>query len=92
LTGTFMDYLMPTASEIPSIAVHHLETPCDQTETGAKGMGEGGTIGAPAAIVSALNDALRDSGADIDFVPVRPGDLLRVLEGTADKAPRKESA
>lgn len=91
LTGTFMDYLVPTASEIPLVAVHHLQTPCDQTETGAKGMGEGGTIGAPAAIVSALNDALRDHGADIDFIPVRPGDVVRVLACAADGRLRQET-
>jgi aerobic carbon-monoxide dehydrogenase large subunit len=79
LTGSFMDYLVPTASEIPRIAVHHLETPCDQTETGAKGMGEGGTIGAPATILSALNDALRDHGAGFVSVPVTPAQLQRLL-------------
>jgi carbon-monoxide dehydrogenase large subunit len=78
-TGTFMDYLVPTASEIPPITVHHLETPCDLTETGAKGMGEGGTIGAPATVLSALNDALRDHGADLDYVPVAPAHLKRLL-------------
>ncbi len=92
LTGTFMDYMVPTASEIPRVAVHHLETPCDQTETGAKGMGEGGTIGAPAAVLSALNDALSDYGADIDFVPVRPTHLLAVLEGTSESERRLETA
>ncbi|MQA01635.1 MAG: molybdopterin-dependent oxidoreductase [Streptosporangiales bacterium] len=83
LTGTFMDYLMPTASEIPPIAVHHLVTPCELTETGAKGMGEGGTIGAPAAVVAAVNDALRDYGAEIDSIPVRPADVLCVLRESA---------
>lgn len=83
LTGTFMDYLVPTASEIPPVAVYHLETPCDQTETGAKGMGEGGTIGAPAAVVSAINDALRDYGADFDSIPVRPADLLQLVAAGA---------
>jgi carbon-monoxide dehydrogenase large subunit len=91
LTGTFMDYLVPTAHEIPRVAVHHLETPCDQTETGAKGMGEGGTIGAPAAVLSALNDALYDYGADIDFIPVRPGDLIRVLESASATSRRVET-
>jgi carbon-monoxide dehydrogenase large subunit len=86
-TGTFMDYLVPTATEIPPVAVHHLETPCDLTETGAKGMGEGGTIGAPATVLSALNDALRDHGADLDFVPVTPAHLLRlVAAGAGDTA------
>lgn len=89
LAGTFMDYLVPTASEIPPIAVHHLETPCDQTETGAKGMGEGGTIGAPAAVLSALNDALhnhgetrhgdRDHGVRLQHVPVTPAELMPLL-------------
>jgi aerobic carbon-monoxide dehydrogenase large subunit len=88
-TGTFMDYLVPTASEIPPVAVHHLETPCDQTETGAKGMGEGGTIGAPATILSALNDALRDHGADLDHVPVTPAQLKRLL-GAASGATGQE--
>lgn len=92
LTGTFMDYMVPTASEIPRVAVYHLETPCDQTETGAKGMGEGGSIGAPAAVLSALNDALSDYHADIDFVPVRPAHLLSVLEGTSGRERRQETS
>jgi carbon-monoxide dehydrogenase large subunit len=88
LAGTFMDYLMPTATEIPPVAVHHLETPCDQTETGAKGMGEGGSIGAPATILSALNDALRHhtetqgtdhQHADLQHLPVTPAELLSIL-------------
>ena len=88
LAGTFMDYLVPTATEIPPVAVHHLETPCDQTETGAKGMGEGGSIGAPATILSALNDALRHHTetqgtdrqyADLQHLPVTPAELLSIL-------------
>lgn len=86
-SGTYMDYLTPTASEVPNVEIHHLETPCDQTETGAKGMGEGGAIGAPAAIVSGLNDALIDYGADIDSIPVRPSDILKIIErGTSGNA------
>ncbi|MHB1614456.1 MAG: xanthine dehydrogenase family protein molybdopterin-binding subunit, partial [Actinomycetes bacterium] len=76
-------YLLPTASEVPSITIHHLETPCDQTETGSKGMGEGGLIGAPAAVVAAVNDALRGYGADIDCIPIHPADVLAVLQGTS---------
>jgi carbon-monoxide dehydrogenase large subunit len=94
LSGTFMDYLVPTASEIPPVAVHHLETPCALTETGAKGMGEGGTIGAPAAVVAALNDALREYDTEIDHIPVRPGDVLRALRrsGAADASRHEETA
>ena len=79
LAGTFMDYLVPTAAEIPNIAVHHLETPSDQTETGAKGMGEGGTIGAPATVLSAINDALRDHPTRFQHVPVTPAQLIDAL-------------
>jgi carbon-monoxide dehydrogenase large subunit len=94
-SGTFMDYLVPTASEIPRVAVHHLETPCDQTETGAKGMGEGGTIGAPAAVLSALNDVLRRSGhrgAALDFVPVTPAHLAGLLGCAAGRPPAGAAA
>jgi carbon-monoxide dehydrogenase large subunit len=88
LAGTFMDYLVPTATEIPPVAVHHLETPCDQTETGAKGMGEGGSIGAPATILSALNDALRRHGADLRHLPVTPAELLTIIDAAP---PRRET-
>jgi aerobic carbon-monoxide dehydrogenase large subunit len=76
---------------IPPIEILHLETPSHFSETGAKGMGEGGTIGAPAAVVSALNDALRAHHADIDFIPVRPHDLLHIMNGSAHASPRQEA-
>jgi carbon-monoxide dehydrogenase large subunit len=77
LTPSFMDYLVPTAAEIPRVEIHHLETPCSYTVTGAKGMGEGGTIGAPAAIANAVSDAL---GVDFDSVPIRPEQVLGAVE------------
>ena len=80
LAGSFMSYLVPTAAEMPPISIHHLETPCYQTETGVKGMGEAGTIGAPAVILSALNDALRSRDAWLEHVPVTPADIQRLLE------------
>jgi carbon-monoxide dehydrogenase large subunit len=79
LTSSLIDYLVPTATEIPIIDVMHLETPCAFTRTGAKGMGEGGTIGAPAAVLNAVNDALRDSGVELNYVPIRPSDVHRAL-------------
>jgi carbon-monoxide dehydrogenase large subunit len=81
-TSTLIDYLVPTATEIPVIDVLHLETPCPFTESGAKGMGEGGTIGAPAAVLNAVNDALRDTGVELDTLPIRPATVIRALEGT----------
>ena len=78
-SATLMDYLAPTAAEVCPIEIVHLETPSAFSETGAKGMGEGGTIGAPAAVLNAVNDALRESrpGAEIDHIPVRPWDIAR---------------
>jgi len=78
--ASFIDYKVPTAMEIPDIGIHHLETPCAFTENGAKGAGEGGTIGAPAAVLNAVNDALRRTGVELDDTPIRPETVLRALE------------
>ncbi|MGW2587056.1 xanthine dehydrogenase family protein molybdopterin-binding subunit [Streptomyces virginiae] len=78
--ASFMDYKVPTAAEIPDIAIHHLETPCAFTECGAKGVGEGGTIGAPGAVLNAVNDALRSSCVELDDTPITPETVLRALE------------
>ncbi|MBP2321990.1 carbon-monoxide dehydrogenase large subunit [Kibdelosporangium banguiense] len=75
-TTTLMDYLVPTATEICPIEIHHLETPSQFSENGSKGMGEGGTIGAPAAVLNAVNDALAHTGAEFDHIPVLPEDVL----------------
>jgi carbon-monoxide dehydrogenase large subunit len=80
LAPSFMEYKVPTAAEIPDIAVHHLETPCAYTESGAKGTGEGGTIGAPAAVLNAVNDALRGTGTELDDTPIAREDVHRALE------------
>jgi carbon-monoxide dehydrogenase large subunit len=82
-TSTFMDYLVPTAAEIPPIRILHLETPSMLTETGAKGMGEGGTIGAPAAVANAVADALAHVGARVNRLPIRPADVVAALLGSA---------
>ena len=79
--ASFIDYLVPTATEIPDVSISHLETPCAFTENGAKGAGEGGTIGAPAAVLNAVNDALRDTGVELDATPIHPRTVLSALEG-----------
>jgi aerobic carbon-monoxide dehydrogenase large subunit len=78
-SATLMDYLAPTAAEICPIDIVHLETPSAHSETGAKGMGEGGTIGAPAAVLNAINDALRETPACFGHIPVLPGDVHAAL-------------
>lgn len=76
---SFMDYKVPTAHEIPDVLIHHLETPCTFNETGAKGAGEGGTIGAPAAVLNAVNDALRPTAVELDHTPITPETVHRAL-------------
>jgi aerobic carbon-monoxide dehydrogenase large subunit len=78
--GSFIDYKVPTACEIPDISVTHLQTPSGLTESGAKGAGEGGTIGAPAAVLNAVNDALRCTGTELDRTPVHPQDVLAAFQ------------
>ena len=79
LTSSLLDYLPPTAFEIPRIEIEHLQTLSEATITGAKGLGEGGTIGAPAAIVNAINDALRPLGVAIDAIPATPERIRRLV-------------
>ncbi len=79
LTGTLMDYLVPTASEVPAVEVHHLERPSPTTLGGFKGVGEGGTIGAPAAVANAIADALAPLGVEITELPVTPERLFRLI-------------
>jgi len=79
LTASLMDYLVPTMAEIPMIEVHHHDTRSDASLLGAKGVGEGGTIGAPAAILNAINDALRPLGVTVDHMPATPDRLLALL-------------
>jgi carbon-monoxide dehydrogenase large subunit len=77
LTGTLMDYALPVAAALPDFAVGHLETPSPITPGGYKGMGEGGTIGAPAAIANAVADAVRPLGIAITALPILPETLRR---------------
>ena len=72
-----MDYALPKASDLPGFEIGHLETPSPLTPGGVKGMGEGGTIGAPAAIANAVADAVRAAGVSIVSLPIRAEDLAR---------------
>ena len=69
---TFMDYLMPSAMEVPPVVIVDHCTPSPLTEFGQKGSGEAGYLGAPAAIANAINDALAPIGASIDELPMTP--------------------
>jgi carbon-monoxide dehydrogenase large subunit len=79
LTASLMDYLVPTAVEMPCVEVHHIEAPSPTTLGGFKGVGEGGTIGAPAAIANAVADALAPLGVEVRELPITPGRLFALL-------------
>jgi carbon-monoxide dehydrogenase large subunit len=79
-TASLVDYLVPTACEVPAIDVVHLETESPTTLGGFRGMGEGGTIGAPAAVANAIADALSPLGIEISELPVTPERLFRLIE------------
>jgi len=79
LSATLADYLPPTAHEIPPIELHHIETPSPNSITKAKGLGEGGAIGAPAAVVNAINDALSPFGVEINEMPATPQRIRAAL-------------
>src|SRR5438128_2608580 len=79
LTASLADYLPPTAREIPPIEIHHFETVTQASITKAKGLGEGGAIGAPAAVVNAVNDALSPFGVSIDEFPATPQRIRAAL-------------
>lgn len=85
LTATLADYTPPTAMEIPTIEIHHRETISPATLTGAKGLGEGGSIGAPAAIANAISDALAPFSIGITEIPATPP-RIRALIRAAEAA------
>jgi carbon-monoxide dehydrogenase large subunit len=85
-TASLADFLPPTVREIPPIALLHLETISDATLTRAKGVGEGGTIGAPAAVIGAINDAIAPLGAAIDEMPATPQRIRAALRAAAEKS------
>ena len=81
LTTTFMDYLPPTTSEVPQIEVGHIETDSTTNPGGYKGMGEGGAIGAHAAVANAVADALRPLGVKATETPLGPEQIFELVEG-----------
>jgi carbon-monoxide dehydrogenase large subunit len=79
LASTFMDYLVPGASEMPPTRIEHLSLPSPITRYGIKGVGEGGAIPPPASLCNAVNDALRSLGASINETPMTPDRIIRAL-------------
>lgn len=88
-TASLMDYLVPGATEMPAFDVRHLETPSPEVPGGFKGMGEGGAINAPAAIIAAVNDALAPLGVVANHTPITPDWVVRSVQDRCegDKQP-----
>ena len=83
LTGSYMDYAMPRASDLPSFKVSNVVTPCTHNPLGVKGCGEAGAIGSPAAYMNALTDAL---GVRDLAMPATPERVWRALQQSASAA------
>ncbi len=82
LATTFMDYLVPTAMEVPPIVVEHFESPSSLVAFGAKGAGESGLTGPAAAIAAAVEDALREfEVSGLDATPLTPAIVMRAIGG-----------
>jgi carbon-monoxide dehydrogenase large subunit len=80
VSTTFADYLLPTATEVPALTTLYRETPSPLNPLGVKGVGEAGTIPAAAALISAIEDALRPFGVRIAQVPIPPERLLALIQ------------
>ncbi|RUM96644.1 xanthine dehydrogenase family protein molybdopterin-binding subunit [Pseudaminobacter arsenicus] len=91
LTASLVDYMVPTAVEVPAIEVSHLESVLPNNPGGFRGMGEGGTIGAPAAVANAIADALAPLGIEIFELPATPERLFRLISA-AGAIPGKAGA
>jgi carbon-monoxide dehydrogenase large subunit len=80
LASTFLDYLLPLSTDVPDLEVLHMETPSPFNNLGVKGAGESGTIAAPAAVVAAIEDALKPLGIEINEAPLTPYRLWQILQ------------
>ena len=91
LTTSFMDYLKPTAADLPDIEGDRLETPSPLTPLGTKGVGEGGAVVAPAAIASAVEDALAPLGIHIATLPITPSRLFEAVSSGLKRYERSKN-
>jgi carbon-monoxide dehydrogenase large subunit len=83
LTTTFMDYLLPTAAELPPFATEHVQTPAPQTPGGMKGVGEAGTVPGYAAIAGAVDDAVGAADQFVTAMPITPEHVVAMCHPTA---------
>jgi len=79
LSGSFVNYLLPGAMEVPKIKTVHIESPSPLNPLGVKGLGEGGAIAPPAAIANALADALRPVALQVNEIPLKPDHIVELF-------------
>jgi carbon-monoxide dehydrogenase large subunit len=77
LSGSLIDYALPTAIDIPAIRIIHQHSPSPLNPLGVKGVGEGGAVAPPAAIANAVCDALAPFGVEVNSTPIKPEQLAR---------------
>jgi carbon-monoxide dehydrogenase large subunit len=85
LTGSFIDYCMPRADDVPIFDFTTIEVPCLNNPLGMKGAGEAGTLGSPAAVINAIVNALADAGIRNINMPTTPMKVWRALHGAGEK-------
>ena len=90
LATTFVDYLLPTAAEVPVIEYGHIETPAPTNAGGYKGMGEGGAMASPPAVMNAVADAVAHLGVVIRDQPLGPAQVVELLTRACDPLGTKE--
>ena len=83
LSGSLMDYALPTAGDIPPMTIVHQHSPSPLNPLGVKGVGEGGAVAPPAAIANAVCDALAPFGVEVNSTPVRPEQLVRAIRAAS---------
>jgi len=88
VTGSLMDYVVPSAADVPAIIAEHLESPSPTSLGGFRGVGESGAIGAPAAIANAIADALAPLGIEPNEIPITPEWLFRAITGRLQEPSR----
>jgi carbon-monoxide dehydrogenase large subunit len=85
LTTSFMDYLLPTTSEVPDIEIGHIESVSTSNPGGYKGLGEGGAIGSHACVANAVSDALAPLGVVVTRTPLGPNDIYELVRAAREK-------
>ena len=86
IAQNFMDYLLPSSHEVPVVEIVHHVTPSPHTVFGQKGSGESGYLGAPAAIASAVNDAVRPLGIVVNSLPIKIARLGDMIAAARDES------